>query len=1100
MMININEDYILKKVICIVDHINTNSEKKEVTYNDFGLISFENNLMFKNSKYICDIVVKENGERNFIREKLKQNCNVIASVVELKKSNTVVISITLDVYFFPTNKNFENLGLYFTNEILEKMIKSKIIKDFSDEELKKLKKNFIISDGYIKDEDVQDNDRNCFMCEVINNKSGDMINIYSKNNLMISTALEDDTLVVKNIEKISQNRPILSLGFGVLTFQTQKTLLASKTKELLSKNKGYIHSWDNYSNLEGDFLLERARGIGLIFLEKIEVNGANLILELTECENSKKALNSLSVDDQLVFTKEVPTYIELTDLNWVDYRDIIREDGKTNPKDANTTVTIIGINKATNSLIINNNGTDIDDKNLYLSYKIDGNEQQIVRREHARQSIIEGRSAMPQLGLILNGQNALNDVVDNNKKVNKDVSISGYVKDKVFPINPPTDNQLKAIEIALNTPDIAIIQGPPGTGKTTVITAIIERLNELFEKKSPFSDMSGQVLVTSFQHDAVENNLSLLSVNSLPSIKFGSRSRTSVEEYDMGRIMNQWCNTTLNNIKAKNIKLKKSQLQQKFGLVYENYRLYPNTNYKISFLELAQEIVENDTLLSQNMELQSKIKTKLTTENLDADDSNAVLSAVIRLRVTYESFKDDGRLQSRKVHELLKPLTDFTKEKNEIALQVLEESYTCNDDEKLKLIIPEIKKQRNYLIESLTPKPFFIKEVIDIEITDIFNEINRKISKENDPILQIISQFALELENNQYRVQKAIEEYSFVYGATVQQSTRIQQRLANKNSKITRLTDDYQTVIVDEAARANPGDLLIPLNKASQRIILVGDHRQLPHIYNDEIAEKVQIANSEIKVDTFEKTLFEHLYNVAKDMEQTDGIKRVITLNSQFRMHPLLGNFVSDNFYSEEVLGTDESFKSSLGEEFFRQNIFNSPANWIDVPIEKGDLQKSSKSYRRMSEVEVIVEKVKELLTDEEGKNLSIGVITFYSGQAKSIELVLGEELKDVVRVGTVDAFQGMEFDIIFLSTVRTSKNFDIHLAKDLTEINKKYAMKLYGFLMVKNRLCVAMSRQKKVLVVVGDARAFDNEISKKFTPALYNYLQLSKRESKENV
>ncbi len=53
---------------------------------------------------------------------------------------------------------------------------------------------------------------------------------------------------------------------------------------------------------------------------------------------------------------------------------------------------------------------------------------------------------------------------------------------KIFSKNPPTPNQIEAIDIALNTPDIAIVQGPPGTGKTTIVTAIIERLNELSDK------------------------------------------------------------------------------------------------------------------------------------------------------------------------------------------------------------------------------------------------------------------------------------------------------------------------------------------------------------------------------------------------------------------------------------------------------------------------------------------------------------------------------------------------------------------------------------------------------------------------------------------
>ena len=82
--------------------------------------------------------------------------------------------------------------------------------------------------------------------------------------------------------------------------------------------------------------------------------------------------------------------------------------------------------------------------------------------------------------------------------------------------------QEKAIEVALISPDIALIQGPPGTGKTTVIAAILERLNELADKRG--ASTKGQVLLTGFQHDAVENMIDRLSLNSIPVPKFGKRS------------------------------------------------------------------------------------------------------------------------------------------------------------------------------------------------------------------------------------------------------------------------------------------------------------------------------------------------------------------------------------------------------------------------------------------------------------------------------------------------------------------------------------------------------------------------------------------------
>ena len=61
--------------------------------------------------------------------------------------------------------------------------------------------------------------------------------------------------------------------------------------------------------------------------------------------------------------------------------------------------------------------------------------------------------------------------------------LNHLVEKKIF-TKPPTLAQRRAIEVALNTPDIALIQGPPGTGKTTVIAAIIERLNQIFDKSA----------------------------------------------------------------------------------------------------------------------------------------------------------------------------------------------------------------------------------------------------------------------------------------------------------------------------------------------------------------------------------------------------------------------------------------------------------------------------------------------------------------------------------------------------------------------------------------------------------------------------------------
>lgn len=55
--------------------------------------------------------------------------------------------------------------------------------------------------------------------------------------------------------------------------------------------------------------------------------------------------------------------------------------------------------------------------------------------------------------------------------------------------------------------------------------------------------------------------------------------------------------------------------------------------------------------------------------------------------------------------------------------------------------------------------------------------------------------------------------------------------------------------------------------------------------------------------------------------------------------------------------------------------------------------------------------------------------------------------------------------------------------------------MRYYGFLTSENRLCVALSRQKKLLIVVGDSTIFSKgnwlTVAEKCVPALKNFYEL---------
>lgn len=124
---------------------------------------------------------------------------------------------------------------------------------------------------------------------------------------------------------------------------------------------------------------------------------------------------------------------------------------------------------------------------------------------------------------------------------------------------------------------------------------------------------------------------------------------------------------------------------------------------------------------------------------------------------------------------------------------------------------------------------------------------------------------------------------------------------------------------------------------------------------------------------------------------------------------------------------------------------------------------------------------------------MTFGVISFYKAQAERIanrlRKVIGDEPFEArkVRVGTVDSFQGMEFDVAFLSVVRTMTN-----SMELGNPSEKNARRAFGHLCLYNRLNVSMSRQKKLLVVVGDPALVDNKLAAEYIPGLVDFRRLA--------
>ena len=330
----------------------------------------------------------------------------------------------------------------------------------------------------------------------------------------------------------------------------------------------------------------------------------------------------------------------------------------------------------------------------------------------------------------------------------------------------------------------------------------------------------------------------------------------------------------------------------------------------------------------------------------------------------------------------------------------------------------------------------------------------------------------------------------------------------------------FDSVIVDEAARATPLDLMIPMAMAKRRLVLVGDHRQLPHMLDGRVEE--ELAESEtwsiIQQQMLEESLFQRMVNSLKELHenQMDQPQRVVMLDTQFRMHQVLGDFISQNFYENKRLRKIKSERPDTDFIHGLSGYVDRVCAWLNVPSSEGYHQRPSNKnngWIRIVEAQRLVREAKRIL--DEKPYLSVGIITFYGDQrdclhkelmslgvvkktAQGFEIVEayktlseGENIgKERLRIGTVDAFQGKEFDVVIVSLVRTLKpNFHID---NMDEAQQDKALtSAYGFLRVDNRLNVALSRQHSLLIMVGDLSLAQHQAAELAAPALAAFARL---------
>lgn len=290
------------------------------------------------------------------------------------------------------------------------------------------------------------------------------------------------------------------------------------------------------------------------------------------------------------------------------------------------------------------------------------------------------------------------------------------------------------------------------------------------------------------------------------------------------------------------------------------------------------------------------------------------------------------------------------------------------------------------------------------------------------------------------RLLKIYEEYNLQYRAAIKiynehknlgeaQVMKTMKLIGMTTTCAARLHSSLQLlkcpiVIVEEAAEVLEAHIISALTTSCQQLILIGDHQQLrPNIANYQIEKHYNFGIS----------LFERM---VKNKIQC------FTLNIQHRMRPEISALIKPTIYP------DLKDHESVFDRPFIMGV-DKCLYFIDH-VEPEDSQ-GGNSKKNSHEAKFLAQLARYLILNGY-KSEQITILAAYLGQMFEIQKEKRKiDLLQNVRISVLDNYQGEESDIILLSLVRNNEENKI------------------GFLSIENRVCVALSRARNGLYIMGN-------------------------------
>ena len=278
------------------------------------------------------------------------------------------------------------------------------------------------------------------------------------------------------------------------------------------------------------------------------------------------------------------------------------------------------------------------------------------------------------------------------------------------------------------------------------------------------------------------------------------------------------------------------------------------------------------------------------------------------------------------------------------------------------------------------------------------------------------------------------------------QSSVVVSTLAGCLKKISSMKKDHFGLTIVEEAGQPLEALVWTVVKFSVRLILAGDFQQL--------GPTLMTGDREMK-KVLGVSIIQRISN--------QGIGPSVMLTVQYRMAAHIAEWPNQQFY-EGKLRTAENIASLSVISLPRIRVSRLPTvkNLLLIDTNgtqrEGELQIGKFHYvHNPKEAESVAKIAKQMIRSGVRPEM-IGIISFYSKQVGLLEKLIKTTICEEVEVKTTDSFQGREKEILLISMVRSNPENKIGFLKDFRRWN------------------VAVTRAKRLLIIIGDVSTFLKE------------------------